>query len=87
MDFAIAIKSIFAFVVFVQIIYTIGKRVFFMIIKFLSTRIFEFEFDLLIITAQRTLNLIYVVVWFIGYSEFQYLLLLQRNLSIGAEIT
>ena len=36
-----------------------------MFIKYLSTRIFEFEFDLLLVTAQRTVNLVYVIFWFI----------------------
>ncbi|CAD8094996.1 unnamed protein product [Paramecium sonneborni] len=69
--FGIVTKSLFAAVVFFQIVYTIGKRIFFMVIKFLSTRIFEFEFDLLFITAQRTLNFIYIIAWFLMFSQFQ----------------
>ncbi|CAD8082619.1 unnamed protein product [Paramecium primaurelia] len=78
--FGIVTKSLFAAVVFFQIVYTIGKRIFFMVIKFLSTRIFEFEFDLLFITAQRTLNFIYIIVWFLMFSQFQ-------SISITPQIT
>jgi len=60
-------KSLFALMVIVQIFNAVISRILSMILKFLSTRIFDFEYDLLLIIVQRTMNLVYLITWMTLY--------------------